>query len=184
MADTDYPLLVFPDPVPADRAKRTSGGGKLRRPDPAVQAQRLVPQFQRLQEAMENRRLALQDNPLGLLPEQVLVLETISSIENFIRAVEKIPGLEWLAEYELDDIAPEYGFEDEDNPDTQLKGQLFLVMTEMLPARERHDSLLDGSWGETRHRGRLGPGVSRGNAYLGAYVLRDRGPEGFFEIPS
>ena len=50
MADTDYPLLVFPDPVPADRAKRTGGGAKLRRPDSAVQAQRLVPQFQRLQE--------------------------------------------------------------------------------------------------------------------------------------
>ena len=50
MADTDYPLLVFPDPVPADRAKRTGGGGKLRRPDSAAQAQRLVPQFQRLQE--------------------------------------------------------------------------------------------------------------------------------------
>ncbi len=142
MADTEYPLLVFPNPVPADRAKRTGGGGKLRGPDPAVQAQRLVPQFQRLQEAMENRRLALQDNPLGLLPEQVLVLETIGSIENFIRAVEKIPGLEWLAEYELDDIAPEYGFEDEDNPEKQLKGQLFLVMTEQ-QALSQLQSLFD-----------------------------------------
>ena len=72
----------------------------------------------------------MQDNPLGLLPEQALVLETIGSIENFIRAVEKISGLEWLAEYELEDIAPQYGFEDEESPDKQLKGQLFLVMTE------------------------------------------------------
>ena len=143
MADADYPLLVFPDPVPADRAKRTGGGGKLRVPDPDVQAQRLVPQFRRLQQAMEKRRLALQDNPLGLLPEQVLVLETIGSIENFIRAVEKIPGLEWLAEYELDDITPEYGFEDEKNPDKQLKGQLFLVMTEQ-QALSQLQSLFDG----------------------------------------
>ena len=65
---------------------------------------------------MEKRRIALQDNPLGLLPEQALVLETIGSIENFIRAVEKISGLEWLAEYELEDIAPQYGFEDEESP--------------------------------------------------------------------
>ena len=130
MADTHYPLLVFPDPVPADRAKRTSGGGRLRGPDAAVQAHRLVPQFRRLQEAMEKRHIALQDNPLGLLPEQALVLETIGSIENFIRAVEKISGLEWLAEYELEDIAPQYGFEDEESPDKQLKGRLFLVMTE------------------------------------------------------
>ena len=130
MADTDFPLLVFPDPVAADRARRFGGGGKVRRPDPATQAQRLVPQFQRLQQAMEQRRLALQDNPLGLLPEQVLVLETIGTIDSFVRAVEKIPGLEWLAEYEVDDIAPAYGFEDQENPAKDLKGQLFLVMTE------------------------------------------------------
>ena len=130
MADTDFPLLVFPDPVAADRARRFGGGGRVRRPDPATQAQRLVPQFQRLQQAMEQRRLALQDNPLGLLPEQVLVLETIGTIDSFVRAVEKIPGLEWLAEYEVDDIAPAYGFEDQKNPDKELKGQLFLVMTE------------------------------------------------------
>ena len=97
---------------------------------------------------MEKRRLALQDNPLGLLPEQVLVLETIGSIDNFIRAVEQIPGLEWLAEYELDDITPEYGFEDEKNPDKQLKGQLFLVMTEQ-QALSQLRSLFDG-WEKNR----------------------------------
>ena len=37
---------------------------------------------------MENRRLELQDNPHGLVPEQVLVIETIGTVENFIRAVE------------------------------------------------------------------------------------------------
>ena len=79
---------------------------------------------------MEKRRFTLQDNPFGLLPEQVLVLETIGTIDNFVRAVEKIPGLEWLAEYELDDIAPEHGFEDEEKADKHLKGQLFLVLTE------------------------------------------------------
>ena len=79
---------------------------------------------------MENRRLELQDNPLGLVPEQVLVLETIGTVDNFVRAVENISGLEWLAEYELDDIAPAHGFEDEEKPDKHLKGQIFLVLTE------------------------------------------------------
>ena len=79
---------------------------------------------------MESRRLALQDNPLGLVPEQVLVLETIGAVDNFVRAVESISGLEWLAEYELDDIAPAHGFEDEEKPDKDLQGQLFLVFTE------------------------------------------------------
>ena len=47
---------------------------------------------------MEKRHIALEDKPLGLLPEQALVLETIGSIENFIRAVERIPGLKIVFE--------------------------------------------------------------------------------------
>lgn len=71
---------------------------------------------------MDERRLAPQTNALGLLPEQVLVVETVGSIQNFIRAIDKVPGLEWLGEYEIDDIAPD--------SDKLLRGQLFLVMTD------------------------------------------------------
>lgn len=138
MAERDYPLLVFPQPVLADRTKRTSQFGKIRVPSASSQAQRLAPQFERLQEAMEKQRLALQGNALGLLPEQVLVLETIGSIQNFFRIVDKIPGLDWLGEYEIDDIAPEYGFEDEKKPDNRLRGQLFLVMTDQRALGELH----------------------------------------------
>ncbi len=130
MAETNYPLLVFPAPAPAARAKRFGGGGKAKIPDAASQATRLEPQFQRLQEAMDRQRIALQDNPLGIVPEQVLVLETVGSIQNFINVVGKIPGLEWLGEYELEEIEPDYGFEDKTNPDKKLKGQLFMVMTD------------------------------------------------------
>ena len=77
---------------------------------------------------MDRQRIALQENP-GLRLEHVLVLETVGSIQNFIRAVRKIRGLEWLGEYELDGIAPDHGFEDETNPDKELRGQLFVVMT-------------------------------------------------------
>ena len=130
MAETDYPLLVFPEPTPTERARRFGGGGKVRIPEKSRQAERLAPQFQRLQEAMEQNRLALQGNPLGIQPEQVLVFETIGSIANFMRAVRRVQGLEWLGEQELDDIAPDHGFEDENSPDKQLKGQLFLIMTD------------------------------------------------------
>ena len=136
MADTDYPLLVFPEPVPADRARRHGGAGRIRRPAPAMQARRLAPQFERLQEALEERRLELQDNPLGILPEQALVIETIGSVQNFVRAIENIPGLEWLGEYEIEGIDPAHGFEDVAKPDKQLNGQLFLVMTDEQALRQ------------------------------------------------
>ena len=61
-------------------------------------------------------KLALQDNTLGIQPEQVLVIETIGSIADFVDAVGEIEGLEWLGEFELEDIAPDYGFEDENDP--------------------------------------------------------------------
>ena len=146
MAEATYPLLVFPEPTYAERARRFGGGGKVRRPEASQQAGRLAPQFQRLQEAIERQRLALQDNPLGLQPEQVLVLQTIGPVENFIRAVGKIQGLEWLGEYELDDIPPDHGFEDEKNPDKHLRGQLFLIMTDQRALQELQR--LFGEWRE------------------------------------
>ena len=79
---------------------------------------------------MKRKRLALQDNPLGIQPEQVLVLETVGSINDFIKAIGKVQGLEWLGEYELDGLPPDYGFEDPGKPEKDLKGRLFLVMTD------------------------------------------------------
>ena len=132
----EYPLLIFPQPEQAGRARRPPAFGSLRLPNANQQYQRLTPQFQRLQQAMEQRRLALQDNPFGIQPEQVLVIETIGSIKDFIKAVKRIKGLEWLGEFELDDISPDHGFEDETNPTKQLKGQLFLIMTDQRALRE------------------------------------------------
>ena len=126
----DYPLLVFPEPIPAERAQRHGGGGRPRIPNPHQQAERLAPQFRQLQNAMERKRAALQDNPLGIEPEQALVLETVGSISDFINAVQKVGGLEWLGEFEHDPIEPEHGFEDDKNPQKQLSGQLFLIMTD------------------------------------------------------
>ena len=127
---TDRPLLIFPEPGRAERTKRQGFGGRIHTPNVGQQAERLAPQFQRLQDAMEQKRAALQDNTLGIQPEQVLVLETVGSIENFINAVNRIPGLDWLGEFEHEPFTPEHGFADENNPEKELNGQLFLIMTD------------------------------------------------------
>ena len=126
----NYPLLVFPELTRTERDNRSGGGGGIRRPGARPQAERLTPQFQRLQDALDQKRLALQDNPLGIQPEQVLVIKTIGSVENFINAVKQIEGLEWLGELERDNIEPDYGFEDENDPQKKLSGQLFLALTD------------------------------------------------------
>ena len=130
MAENDYPLLVFPAPVVAERARRSSGVGRPILPEAGRQGERLAPQFHRLEQALANRRMALQGSSLGIEPEQVLVVETVGPVENFIRAVQKVEGLEWLAEYELEDIPPGDGFADAKDPQKKLRGQLFLVMSD------------------------------------------------------
>ena len=94
------------------------------------QVERLTPQFQRLQDAMEQRRVTLQDNPLGLQPELALVLEIVGSVGNFIGAVRRVQGLEWLGEFTLTNIPPDDDFVDERDPQRQLSGQLFLTMSD------------------------------------------------------
>lgn len=142
----DFPLLIFPDPSLAERARRFGGGGKTRIPNPQIQSGRITPQFIRLQDALDQQRITLQGNAHGLQPEKALVIETIGSIEKFINSISKIDGLEWLGEFELDDIYPEFGFEDEEDPEKQLKGQLFLIMTDQR-ALEEIQNLFD-SWKE------------------------------------
>ncbi len=130
MAESDHPILVFPAPALAERARRFGGGQRPRRPGARRQGERLAPQFERLQDALRSRRLSLQGSSLGIEPEQVLVLVTVGPVANFVRAVERVEGLEWLAEYELEDIAPGDGFEDERDPERSLGGQLFLMMSD------------------------------------------------------
>ena len=102
----EYPLLIFPEPSRAARAMLRGGGGRPRLPNANRQAERITPQFQRLHEAMEHQRVTLQDNPLGIQPELALVLETVGSLENFIGAVRRVDGMEWLGELALTDIPP------------------------------------------------------------------------------
>ena len=125
----EFPLLVFPEPYQDKRAKLSGFGTRPYPPDHARQSQRLSLNFRQLSEALERKALALQDNTLGIQPEQALVLETVGSIEKFINCIRRIEGLEWLAEIETEEIQPDYGFADHKEPEKPLNGQLYLIMT-------------------------------------------------------
>ena len=127
----DYPLLSFPDPEIAQRQRRGGGGGPshLRFPSALRQGERLGPEFRRLSEAVRERNMELRDSVVGVLPDQVLVLETVGSIDDFVDAVQRIDGLQWLAEAELSGVEPDDDFRD-DRDGRMLPGRLFLVMTD------------------------------------------------------
>ncbi|MDA1054768.1 MAG: S8 family peptidase [Planctomycetota bacterium] len=90
-----------------------------------------------LRQAFDARAVEIQQTAVGIDPEQVIVIETIGSIENFAGAVSRVEGLEWLGELEIDEIAPDDDFyrtkKDKSGNvvrvNGEMKGRLYLVMT-------------------------------------------------------
>jgi hypothetical protein len=68
---------------------------------------------------------------MGAEPEKVLVLELAGTVDRFISAVRRIAGLEWLAEFDIDDLPPTSDFHrvGDDELEKSVRGQLFLVMS-------------------------------------------------------
>lgn len=123
------PLLRLGRRAGAKRARKRGGAPKFHRPPPARQGTRLTPQFQRLQEAIEARRLRLRDQLGGVSPEMALVLETVGSASGFLKAVQRVRGLEWLGEVDAELLADEE-FYDLKDPRRALGGSIYLVMTD------------------------------------------------------
>ena len=158
----ERPLLILPSPgEPVTRRKKGGGGGKFHLPGAERQAERLSPQFEHLQRTLEERRARLQMEARDLVPEEVVVLETVGTVDDFIRAVEAVPGMEWLAEVETEEIPPDDDFfalagDGEARPDRDLRGRVFMVLTNQT-ALQQMVSLWEG-WQSDR---RLPRGLGR-----------------------
>jgi len=138
----DRPLLILPAPGEPERRKNKGGGGGVPHlPNRRRQIERLTPQFTALQRAFASRAARLQAEPGGVPPEDVVVLETVGTVDDFIVAVRSIDGLEWLGEIEEDDLPPDDDFfltdtAGERRTDKPLRGRMFLVFTNQQPLRQ------------------------------------------------
>lgn len=131
----ERPLLILPAPSePERRSTKTGRGGSPRLPSRTRQEERLGPRFAALQQALDARRARLRTEAAGLAPEEVIVLETVGPVEDFIVAVRNIEGLEWLGEVEEEDISPDDDFFVPDRKgertDKPIRGRVFLVFTD------------------------------------------------------
>ena len=96
----DKPLLILPRYAPLPRVtQQRPMKSYLRLPGRRDQGKRIGPQLTSLIEAF------VSDSSAGTSSENILVLETAGRPENFLTAVNAIPGLKWLAEIDTDDIA-------------------------------------------------------------------------------
>lgn len=138
------PLLLFPVSRRASRSKPPGGGGSIRIPTLQRQWERLNPVFQQLQEAFEMRRIEIQRNAAGTNPEYVLVLETRGKVNDFVNAVRKIDGFEWMGEFDIDELEPDEDFYIEGKQEQKLGGRLYLILSnqialgQMISLWERH----------------------------------------------
>jgi len=133
----ERPLLILPEPATAARAKKGSGG---RGPAPLGQArqkQRLGPRLDELEAAFEAKRLTMQTTAAGLVPEDVLVLETAGTVDDFFKAAAKIEGLEFLAEYDEDDIPPDDDFfVEKKGAREEYRGRVYLMFANQQAFRQ------------------------------------------------
>lgn len=127
--ETKRHLLIFPNPGQANRDTRGPiPPPKIHKPSLGRQSERLTPQFRELERVFVAQRAALQDDPSGAMPEQILVLETVGSIKDFMNAIRRIEGLEWMGELETEFEADEDFFVEE-KPQKALGGYIYLVLS-------------------------------------------------------
>lgn len=101
-------------------------GPTYRRPTAAQQRARLQNRFDTIAQSFQD----LQTTVAGIEPEQVIVLEALTgAVQDVAKAAARVPGLEWLAERDLEDVTPEFGFEDEQAPDETIPRRLYALMS-------------------------------------------------------
>ncbi|MHB1274196.1 MAG: S8 family peptidase [Rhodanobacter sp.] len=133
----ERPLLILPEATVAQRAKKGGGGGGPAPLGQARQQQRLGPRLNDLEAAFEAKRLTMQTTVAGLVPEDVLVLETAGTVDDFFNAASQIEGLEFLAEYDEDDIPPDDDFfVEKKGSHNEYRGRVYLMFANQQAFRQ------------------------------------------------
>ncbi|MCW5238744.1 S8 family peptidase [Verminephrobacter eiseniae] len=137
---TSLPLLVFPQ---AKTIAPPKGNGfpssQPHVPGHGKQVVRLGAQLTALQQEFDRYKVSVSGSVAGFEPETVLVIEIAGSVNEFRQAVEAI-GLEWLGEWDVDDIPPGEDFFERntkgERTNKAVKGRMFLSLGNEAGMRE------------------------------------------------
>ena len=134
MSDDARPLLAFDSPSVGERVKSGGRPPKVVGPGRRRQGERLSPRFKELTDAFETKRAELgEGTPIEADPSLVIVLDLAGSVEEFYKAVNKVKGLEFLAEMAGDTIDSDDDFyildRGQERSKKSLEHSLYLVMS-------------------------------------------------------
>jgi hypothetical protein len=174
----ERPLLRLPNP----NATEVPGGPRpvpnLRKPTKVRQRDRFAPLFDRLQTvlARPGQPIELQDDPTALAPERVIVFEIGGTVQNFLKALSKVEGLEFMAELETE-FVPSEDFavtkEGRDVTGKDVPGRLYLAMPDLQALRQ-----LVALWERWKNDQPLGRGYAPiAHLFSQLHDLRPWGPQ-------
>lgn len=142
----ELPLLRLPNPNPAEVPGGQRLISNLRKPSKGRQRDRFGPVFDRLQTVLSHagEPIELRNDPSALAPERVIVFEIGDTVANFLKALRKIEGLEFMAEMDTDfapdeDFAIKYGDGEkkgQDIPGKEVSGRYYLAMPDLEALRQ------------------------------------------------
>lgn len=140
------PLLRLPAPNAVDLPGGPRGGENIRFPARGRQRDKFGPLFTRLRSLLNRPAgaLELREDPTSLAPDRVIVFEIAGTVANFLKAVGRVRGLEFMAEYEGDFAADQdfavqdgrKGKEGQDRTDKAVSGRFYLAMPDVQALRE------------------------------------------------
>lgn len=127
----DLPALPLAPPTVGARTPGRGHRPTLRGPGRGGQTTRLDPTFARLTQAFNAQRISAQDDPAAHEPDLVLVLEIAGELDEFVKALQKVPRLEFLAEQIEDEVEPdEFVAVDSKGREHGYRRHLFLVASD------------------------------------------------------
>src|SRR5437899_2137302 len=125
------PLLIFPKSVPVEREKLPRSIIPRKTLGARWQDSHVQQPLRQLRASLARRTVELSATAPGAVAEEVLVLETIGSVSDFVGAVRRVTGLEWLVSFDApepeDDEAEQPPDEAEENEFAQAGNRLFAL---------------------------------------------------------
>lgn len=128
---------------------------KLDLPAPKRQKERLQAKLEAIQAALNSPNSRITNSTAGTTPEEVIVLDIAGSVQNFLKALAKVEGLNLLHEFEIEEQTPDEDFQRQEKTEKPFDGRLYLLMS-----NQKAMTQILGYWNQWQNTGKVDHGFA------------------------